>query len=41
MQTADFVHKPVLFDEVLESLRIKPDGIYVDGTPEVPDIPQV
>ena len=32
MQTADFVHKPVLFDEVLESLRIKPDGIYVDGT---------
>ena len=32
MQTADFVHKPVLFDEVLESLRKKPDGIYVDGT---------
>ena len=32
MQTADFVHKPVLFDEVIESLRIKPNGIYVDGT---------
>ncbi len=32
MQTAEFVHKPVLFDEVIESLRIKPDGIYVDGT---------
>ena len=25
-------HKPVLFDEVLEGLAIKPDGIYVDGT---------
>ena len=28
----DFNHKPVLFDEVIESLNIKPDGIYVDGT---------
>jgi 16S rRNA (cytosine1402-N4)-methyltransferase len=25
-------HKPVLFDEVLEGLAIKPDGIYVDCT---------
>ncbi len=25
-------HKPVLFDEVLEGLAIKIDGIYVDGT---------
>ena len=25
-------HTPVLFDEVLEWLRIKPDGIYVDAT---------
>lgn len=32
MEIADFVHKPVLFDEVIESLRIKPNGIYVDGT---------
>ncbi len=28
----EFSHKPVLFDEVIESLDIKPDGIYVDGT---------
>ncbi len=28
----EFIHKPVLFDEVIESLNIKPDGIYVDGT---------
>ncbi|MDT8382945.1 MAG: 16S rRNA (cytosine(1402)-N(4))-methyltransferase RsmH [Gammaproteobacteria bacterium] len=28
----DFVHQPVLFNEVLEGLAIKPDGIYVDGT---------
>lgn len=25
-------HKPVLFDEVLDGLTIKPDGIYIDGT---------
>lgn len=28
----DFVHQPVLLNEVLEGLAIKPDGIYVDGT---------
>lgn len=28
----DFAHRPVLFDEVLDGLAIKPDGIYVDGT---------
>lgn len=28
----EFEHVPVLFDEVIESLNIKPDGIYVDGT---------
>ncbi len=28
----EFVHKSVLFDEVIESLNINPDGIYVDGT---------
>lgn len=27
-----FGHKPVLLDECLEALSIKPDGIYVDGT---------
>ncbi len=28
----DFLHKPVLFDEAIASLRVQPDGIYVDGT---------
>ena len=27
-----FQHKSVLLDEVIESLNIRPDGIYVDGT---------
>ena len=27
-----FKHRPVLLDEVIEGLNIKPDGIYVDGT---------
>lgn len=30
--SADFTHIPVLLDEVLEGLAIKPDGTYVDGT---------
>jgi len=28
----DYGHKPVLLDECLEALDIKPDGIYLDGT---------
>ena len=28
----EFKHKSVLLDETIESLDIKPDGIYVDGT---------
>lgn len=28
----DFSHVPVLYDEVISGLEIKPDGIYVDGT---------
>lgn len=28
----EFNHKTVLLDEAIEYLRIKPDGIYVDGT---------
>ncbi len=28
----EFKHKSVLLDECMEGLRIKPDGIYVDGT---------
>lgn len=27
-----FYHKPVMLHEVIEYLRIKPDGVYVDGT---------
>ena len=27
-----FSHRSVLLDECIESLNIKPDGIYVDGT---------
>ncbi|NTU41536.1 MAG: 16S rRNA (cytosine(1402)-N(4))-methyltransferase [Nitrospirales bacterium] len=26
------IHLPVLLDEVLEMLSIKPDGVYLDGT---------
>ena len=28
----DFKHVPVLYEECLEGLAIKTDGIYVDGT---------
>ena len=28
----DFVHKPVLLNECLEGLLIKPNGVYLDGT---------
>lgn len=28
----EFKHKPVLLTECIEGLKIKPDGIYVDGT---------
>lgn len=28
----EFKHKPVLFEKTLESLKIDPQGIYVDGT---------
>ena len=27
-----FTHRPVLLDECIEALNIRPDGIYVDGT---------
>lgn len=32
MSDKDFEHVPVLFNECMESLAIKPDGIYVDCT---------
>ena len=28
----EYTHKPVLLDECIEALHIRPDGIYVDGT---------
>ena len=28
----EFSHKPVLYEEVMEALAVKPDGIYLDGT---------
>lgn len=28
----EFTHRPVLLNECIEALRIRPDGIYVDGT---------
>lgn len=28
----EFVHKSVLLDEVIEGLKIKEDGVYIDGT---------
>ena len=28
----EMIHNPVLLDECIESLALKPDGIYVDGT---------
>ncbi len=32
MKTLEFKHIPVLFEETIESLNIKPDGVYVDCT---------
>ena len=29
---SDFSHIPVLFKETIDSLQIKPDGVYADGT---------
>lgn len=28
----EFIHKPVLLDETIAALNIKPNGVYVDGT---------
>ena len=32
MSIENFNHVPVLLEECLTGLNIKPDGIYVDGT---------
>ena len=32
MEEHFFEHTPVLLDECIEGLNIKPNGIYVDGT---------
>lgn len=31
-QYGEFSHKPVMLDECIQNLAIKPDGIYLDGT---------
>ena len=28
----EFLHKPVLFEEAIDALALRPDGIYIDGT---------
>ena len=28
----EFTHRPVLLDECIENLKIRPDGVYIDGT---------
>lgn len=28
----EFQHTPVLFEETLDSLKLRPDGVYIDGT---------
>lgn len=28
----EFAHEPIMLEEVIDSLKIRPDGIYVDGT---------
>ena len=28
----EFQHKPVMLNEVIDSLKIRPEGTYVDGT---------
>ena len=37
----EFKHVSVLLDECIEGLAVKPDGIYVDGTLEEPDMPSM
>ena len=32
MVNEGFNHTPVLLEECIENLNIKPDGIYIDGT---------
>lgn len=32
MENVEFKHIPIMLSEVIEGLKIKPDGIYVDGT---------
>ena len=36
--TETFQHYTVMLKETVDGLNIKPDGVYVDCTPAVPDI---
>lgn len=37
--TSGTYHRPVLLDETIEALAVRPDGVYVDGTAGEADIP--
>jgi len=32
MSTGDYSHRPVLFDEVIDAMQVRADGVYVDAT---------
>ncbi|WP_297242588.1 16S rRNA (cytosine(1402)-N(4))-methyltransferase, partial [uncultured Flavonifractor sp.] len=32
MSEPSYTHKPVLLEECIQALAIRPDGIYLDGT---------
>lgn len=32
MSSAELSHRPVLFEQVIDAMQVRPDGVYVDGT---------